>query len=97
MLQRKEARIVLIYKFAGLTSLFTDGCENKKCEHYGSCENDASGEAKCFCPDNCDETVSTLHCCDISSLLKLAKSLFCILHCVSPKTDLLRFVGYIGG
>ncbi|XP_031777264.1 uncharacterized protein LOC100678116 isoform X3 [Nasonia vitripennis] len=35
-----------------------NGCENMKCEHYARCESDASGEAKCVCPDNCEEMES---------------------------------------
>ncbi|XP_044018032.1 agrin-like isoform X3 [Aphidius gifuensis] len=33
-----------------------NGCENKKCEHYGKCESDSSGEAKCVCPTNCEDS-----------------------------------------
>ncbi|XP_058793471.1 agrin-like isoform X2 [Phymastichus coffea] len=36
-----------------------NGCENKKCEHYGICESEPSGEAKCICPSNCEEAEST--------------------------------------
>ncbi|XP_074109510.1 agrin isoform X2 [Cotesia typhae] len=32
-----------------------NGCENKKCEHYGKCESDSSGEARCVCPTNCGD------------------------------------------
>ncbi|KAJ8688469.1 hypothetical protein QAD02_024264 [Eretmocerus hayati] len=35
-----------------------NGCENKKCDHYGICESNASGEAKCICPSNCEESES---------------------------------------
>ncbi|XP_011499741.1 PREDICTED: agrin-like [Ceratosolen solmsi marchali] len=32
-----------------------NGCENTKCDHYGKCESDASGQAKCVCPSDCEE------------------------------------------
>ncbi|XP_014210808.1 agrin-like [Copidosoma floridanum] len=39
-----------------------NGCENKKCDHYGKCESDASGEAKCVCPTDCADTEESLVC-----------------------------------
>ncbi|XP_034935622.1 agrin-like isoform X2 [Chelonus insularis] len=33
-----------------------NGCENKKCEYYGKCESDSSGEARCVCPTNCGDS-----------------------------------------
>lgn len=35
----------------------TDGCENKKCEHYAECDSDSGSEARCICPRNCDNAV----------------------------------------
>ena len=47
--------IVTLFKYYFHIS---DGCENKKCEYYAKCESDSSGEAKCICPNKCDEPVS---------------------------------------
>ncbi|XP_043286401.1 agrin-like isoform X3 [Venturia canescens] len=44
---RREIRVL----YQGLCN----GCENKKCEYYGECQSDSSGEAKCVCPSKCDE------------------------------------------
>lgn len=46
------------YRFLIVIDLFTDGCENKKCELYGECESDSAGEAKCVCPSKCESSVS---------------------------------------
>lgn len=46
------------HRFSIITDLFTDGCENKKCEFYGECESDNGGEAKCVCPSKCEILVS---------------------------------------
>lgn len=46
------------YRFSIVTDLFTDGCENKKCEFYSECESDNGGEAKCVCPSKCETLVS---------------------------------------
>ncbi|XP_023288194.1 agrin [Orussus abietinus] len=37
-----------------------NGCENKKCDHYGECESDSTGEAKCVCPKSCENEVKDL-------------------------------------
>lgn len=42
----------------------SDGCENKNCDFYSTCESDGTTEGRCVCPENCDgEKVSncTLH------------------------------------
>lgn len=46
------------HRFSIITDLFTDGCENKKCEFYSECESDNGGEAKCVCPSKCETLVS---------------------------------------
>ncbi|KAL1116864.1 hypothetical protein AAG570_005333 [Ranatra chinensis] len=41
-----------------ITVLYTglcNGCENKKCDYFGICENDVNGEAICVCPQNCTQ------------------------------------------
>ncbi|RZF33915.1 hypothetical protein LSTR_LSTR012257 [Laodelphax striatellus] len=32
-----------------------NGCENKKCEFFATCEIDSNGEAQCICPSNCPD------------------------------------------
>ncbi|XP_066597691.1 agrin-like isoform X2 [Prorops nasuta] len=34
-----------------------NGCEKKKCLNYAVCESDSNGEAKCVCPDKCENSV----------------------------------------
>ena len=32
---------------------FSDGCEDKKCDHYAICESDGKGSSRCVCPASC--------------------------------------------
>lgn len=33
---------------------YLDGCENKNCDFYSTCESDGITEGRCICPENCD-------------------------------------------
>ncbi|CAG9816696.1 unnamed protein product [Phaedon cochleariae] len=42
----------------GITVLYNgpcNGCENKKCDFYSTCENDGATEGKCVCPESCTD------------------------------------------
>ncbi|XP_065218165.1 agrin-like isoform X2 [Planococcus citri] len=77
-----QRTILVLYK--GLCN----GCENKKCEIYSTCESDGAGEAKCVCPSQCPEEKNTVcgsdsntytnecelkkHSCEIKELITIS-------------------------
>ncbi|CAB0041271.1 unnamed protein product, partial [Trichogramma brassicae] len=78
-----------------------DVCESKKCEHYGVCETDTNGEAKCVCPSECSNNSSESPGSSSSSAVVCGSDGVtydseCELKKVSCKTQSLIVVSYKG-
>ncbi|XP_023317624.1 agrin-like isoform X1 [Trichogramma pretiosum] len=76
-------------------------CESKKCEHYGVCETDTNGEAKCVCPSECSNNSSESSGSSSSSAVVCGSDGVtydseCELKKVSCKTQSLIVVSYKG-
>lgn len=54
-----------------LQILISDGCENKKCEFYATCESNGAAEGRCVCPHSCEDAAVSNKVCNNKTNLKI--------------------------